>query len=384
MHKENKITFVMLWHISERGGGAEVQANYLAQELVERGYVVSYICQTINSNKVNTTSIDNGVKIHWLKTASKFIWLNNKTYLKTLQLIAPDIIIQRNSSPILWASARFSKKTSAKLIWICTDNLAPFRAFLTKRYKTKNDKKKLGIIKYSVFYISALFSDKLRNLAMKQVDFAFSQNEFQKENIKNNFSLDSFKMISGHPLSNNQKSILDRYENKTILWCANLGSHKRPELFIELASKMIKTDYQFVLVGGHADKNYLNELFQNVPHNLKVTGHLSFSEALSYFDEASVLINTSISEGFSNTYIQSWLRGIPTIVFGADPDDVIVDNNLGFNVDTIQNAEDKLSILLNDKLLYSDISYNAEQYAKKNHTISTMTDHFINTLSKNL
>ena len=41
MHKDHKITFVMLWHISERGGGAEVQANYLAQELAERGYNVS-------------------------------------------------------------------------------------------------------------------------------------------------------------------------------------------------------------------------------------------------------------------------------------------------------------------------------------------------------
>ena len=28
------IMFVQLYHISEAGGGAEVQANYLAQELV--------------------------------------------------------------------------------------------------------------------------------------------------------------------------------------------------------------------------------------------------------------------------------------------------------------------------------------------------------------
>ena len=81
MHKEHKITFVMLWHISERGGGAEVQANYLAQELAERGYNVSYICQTTKANKVNTTSIVNGVNVLWLKPANKFVWLNCKVPL---------------------------------------------------------------------------------------------------------------------------------------------------------------------------------------------------------------------------------------------------------------------------------------------------------------
>ena len=33
----------MPWHISERGGGAEVQSNYLAIELVNRGFEVHYM-----------------------------------------------------------------------------------------------------------------------------------------------------------------------------------------------------------------------------------------------------------------------------------------------------------------------------------------------------
>ena len=47
------IAFVMPWHISERGGGAEVQANFLAQELGLRGYDVSYVCQTITGSDVD-------------------------------------------------------------------------------------------------------------------------------------------------------------------------------------------------------------------------------------------------------------------------------------------------------------------------------------------
>ena len=48
-----KIAIVMPWHISERGGGAEVQANFIADVLSSTNFQVSYICQTINSNKIN-------------------------------------------------------------------------------------------------------------------------------------------------------------------------------------------------------------------------------------------------------------------------------------------------------------------------------------------
>jgi len=47
-----KICFVMPWHITERGGGAEVQANYLSRELVNRGFSVYYICQSTNKNLI--------------------------------------------------------------------------------------------------------------------------------------------------------------------------------------------------------------------------------------------------------------------------------------------------------------------------------------------
>lgn len=376
----------MLWHISERGGGAEVQANYLAQELVERGYSVSYICQTTKSSKVNTTTVVSGVKVYWLKPAKKFIWSNNKAYFKALKLMAPEIIIQRNSSPILWASAKYSKKSSAKLIWVCSDNLAPFYDFFTKRYKARNTIKELGRLKYSVFCLNAIISDKLRNLAMNGVNMAFSQNEFQKLKIKKNFGLDSFKMISGHPLPSKTPEQLKNETVKNILWCANWGKHKRPELFVELARKMVGSDYNFIMIGGHSDQQYVNRLLKNCPKNLKVTGQLSFQEALSYFNQASLFVNTSTpdGDGFPNTFIQSWLRGVPVLSFGFNPDQVITDNNLGYIVKSVEQAVSTCPQILDNEEDYVKLSQNVFDYANTNHTIKVMTDHFLNTLSKNL
>ena len=49
--KKSTFAFVMHWHIDEKGGGAEVQAKFLAVELSKRGYKVDYICQTENKKK---------------------------------------------------------------------------------------------------------------------------------------------------------------------------------------------------------------------------------------------------------------------------------------------------------------------------------------------
>jgi len=67
--------------------------------------------------------------------------------------------------------------------------------------------------------------------------------------------------------------------------------------------------------------------------NLDFLGFQPFEKADHYFKQAKVFINTSLHEGFPNTFLQAWSRGIPVISF-VDPDDVIQKNNLGAVVRT--------------------------------------------------
>ena len=94
-----------------------------------------------------------------------------------------------------------------------------------------------------------------------------------------------------------------------------------------------------------------------------------------------LLVNTSISEGFSNTYIQAWLRGVPTLVFGADPDKTITKNQLGYCVQTVDEAQEKICQLMQDQQLYAAISNNCLQYANNHFTVEIMTDNFLNVLA---
>ncbi|GAA4313700.1 hypothetical protein GCM10023115_29640 [Pontixanthobacter gangjinensis] len=369
--------FIQQNHISERGGGAEVQALYLSQQLAKSGFIVNYICRSISSQKAFTKSIIDDVVVHWLPNKPLHSIANLRLIYKTLVKIDPDYIVERMSSSF-GLSAILYKNDHQKFIWICTDNNAP------RRFKNiRNSFQKLNFAKIVYNFPASLSSDFARQIAIKYADVAFTQNNVQENILLQQFGKKSQRMVSGHPRPEVVIQPEKRFHLRTVLWCGNLGSHKRPELFIELARIFEKSDLKFLMVGGHSDVSYCKSLFKNKPSNLDLTGQVSFGKALEYFDEAAILINTSTSEGFSNTYIQAWLRGIPTIVMGADPDNVIEKNNLGYDIDTIEAAAKKISLLLGEEDAYSAISKNVQSYANLNHTIEVMVENFLRQINEN-
>ena len=370
----------MPFHISERGGGAEVQADYLGQELAQRGFDVNYLCQTIQREKVGTTAEIGNLHVHWLKQSGRLQWIDQNKYYKALEKLKPDLVIQRLSSNVTFVTGRYCRKNNAIFVWICTDNLSPYRDHSVRSFKQRFDLKNTLLIKYFIFLFSNRIIDYYRDRGMKYVDLAFTQNDFQAEVLEREFGLSSHRMISGHPVPDKTTSVEERWGNKIILWCGNLGMYKRPELFVQLAERMMDSGFNFVMVGGHSDSEYVNGLFANAPSNLEYTGQVSLNNSLQWFDKAAILVNTSVSEGFSNTYIQAWMRGVPVIVFGADPDQIIRKNKLGFDVNTIVEAEEVIMALTGNSGLYNQYSERCLYYARDRHTTKNMGDYFLGIL----
>ena len=362
--------FVQMYHISERGGGAEVQANFLAQELARQGHDVHYICKA-DSNAQRSVLMGE-IKVHFIGNLSGYSAISLHLIYNHIINIKPDFIVERMSSYFAAAILKAKKQINFKYIWICTDNESALP------YKTMwNYIRKLPLHKAIYILPRAFIIDVVRTRAILNAEIRFTQNNIQKKRLTRYFGVTSNQMISGHPTENiDSLSVSSKFQNRVVIWCGNLGRHKRPELFIALAKLAQKRNYKFILIGGHANKKYKESLFSFCPDNITKTGQLSYEEALTYFDSASIFVNTSWSEGFSNTYIQAWLRGVPTIVFGSDPDNIIRDKQLGFDVKSVQEALGKLDELLNDQDIYRKFSLRVENYARENHTIELMTENF--------
>jgi glycosyltransferase involved in cell wall biosynthesis len=105
-----------------------------------------------------------------------------------------------------------------------------------------------------------------------------------------------------------------------VLWVGAIRALKAPEVFVEIARR--HPSYKFKMVGGadHQDPGgqafflRIKELASGIP-NLEFVGHVPYREVGRHFDGASVLVNTSPAEGFPNTFLQAWIRGIPTLSF---------------------------------------------------------------------
>jgi glycosyltransferase involved in cell wall biosynthesis len=376
IQKKKSFCFVMPWHYLERGGGAEMQAWLIAMELVKLGYNVSYICKT--ETKTQQTIL-NGVNLETFKTKSKHPWAGFKQYKQLLTKHSPDVIVQRLSSPVTLAIAKYCRKNGASFVWMCSDDKAPSRRM--HRNKVNQNSSIKGYKKIFAYWLATI-NDGLRNRGMKRVDFAFTQNSFQAKMLIQEFGLVSNRIKSGHPIPSENITVEEKLKEKIVLWIANLADRKQPEKFLELAKYLSETDLRFVMIGGKQNKQYIESLLAKAPKNLEYLGHLPYSDTLNWYNKACIFVNTSKehTEGFPNTYIQAWHAGTPVATLNTDPDGIIQKSNLGIVESDINIMANKLKSILTEPSQYESLSHQVRKYSHAHFTPKKIVQEFLHTL----
>jgi len=372
----------MPFHIMEmRGGGAEVQAWILAKELSRRGFDVHYVAMSVRG-KAGTSERVNGVTLHWLPYREHLRWVQSGKWYRALKEIDPDLVIQRMSSETTGVIGLYVRCHKKAFSWICTGDSMPRRWLYVSRQVEANRAKAPGAVKSLVFLADAAVRDVMRQLGMRCLTHAFTQNEAQRRSLKAAFGLESIRLPSGHEPPRGFSDAEWRRREAIVFWAGTLGPMKRPELFGELARRFEGREVRFVLAGDHADAAYRERVVAALPGNVEWLGRVPFEETLAWFDRAAVLVNTSPEggEGFPNTFIQAWLRGVPVLTMGVDPDGIIHEHDLGDVARTVDELAAHLSHLLGDPLGYLRIAENVAAFARERFTVERVADCFLDAL----
>jgi len=167
-----------------------------------------------------------------------------------------------------------------------------------------------------------------------------------------------------------------------VLWVSNLQPVKRPELALELARRM--PDVRFTLAGGPMPhfQAYYEDVLEAAARlkNVTVAGLVRYADIGSYFDRARVFLNTSSVEGFPNTFLQSWARGVPVVSF-FDPDGLVQKRQLGWTANSLEDMREAIAGLFADEARREEAGKRARAFARAEFTPSAVAGRYLELLS---
>jgi glycosyltransferase involved in cell wall biosynthesis len=117
-------------------------------------------------------------------------------------------------------------------------------------------------------------------------------------------------------------------------------------------------------------KELLDSMSQQT--NFSYLGQIEQTEVNNLIANSDVFVNTSVSEGFANTFIQSWLRGIPVLSMHVDPSQLIKQRQLGIVAPTVRKMKSSIELLLEYPEIFEAMGDKARVYAEANHGLKNI------------
>jgi len=337
-----------------RIGGESVQQTLLAREFVRSGYDVRMI--VIDHGQPDGEVID-GIKV--------FKTYDPKAGLPGLRFVHPRATgvlraLQRADADIYYQSC--AGVLTGYVAWHCKRNTRKFVFRVASDTDCIPGEQLIGFWR----------DRKLYEYGLKRADLILTQSQKQVALLEHNYNLKStfMNMVVEAPSAN-----LGSSEGIDVLWVSNLRPLKRPDIFIELAQKL--PQHRFVMIGGPCPRldDYYGDIEKQAGavENVEFLGPIPYNEIGRYFSSAKLFVNTSETEGFPNTFLQSWIHGVPVVSF-FDPDDIIEKKGLGSSPEDLTEMAQVVEDLMSNDDKRREFSRRAKEFALENHSPQSILD----------
>ncbi len=356
MIKKIKVCFVQAYGYSvfnpqskAKIGGAEVDLYNIATELAkDKKFDVSFLVADFGQKELEIYNNVKVIKSHsQTKTLKNYVFSFINFYRRIIEINA-DIYLTANLSKYVGLT-NFYCLLFNKIHVHRTEH----QDQVNKKTLLKNIAK--GKIKYLAFLLGFI-----------NVDHIVVQNEEDRVTLKKTFNFPSTVIKNSYIIekrANDKKDI--------VLWVARGEHWKRPEFFIKLANAFPTYNFVMIMPIGN-DRQYFYKIKEEAGKlkNLKFIPGVPFSEVKTFYKSARVFVNTSLAEGFPNSFNQAMNSGTPLLSLKINPDDFIQKNQVGIYChDNFNELKKGLNVLLNDKVEWNKFSQNSYDYVKKEMNI---------------
>lgn len=210
---------------------------------------------------------------------------------------------------------------------------------------------------------------------LRQADRIISQTEFQRSVLHDEYGLDStvIRSCAVDPLGGTAEAPRTAGPRR-LLWVGRFSREKRLGLLLDLAERLPRLMFDVVGQANaeSAEAYEWQERAQRMP-NVTMHGYVPSARMGAFYAGAAALICTSLAEGFPNTFLEAWSRGVPVITT-VDPDGLVSEHGLGLVIDSAAEATAAVGAFADDLARIEACGERARRHFVTHHGIASAVE----------
>ncbi len=367
-------------------GGAELRALTFADGLAERSFVVHFLlaqapcpATDVRGIRLHTRETLSGQSLRQhsrLATWERHVYRVTRPVKRVARSLAGRLLhvpgcdevvdripaetlllfgVRNDTAALVRAANRCGKRS---IVFVTTD-----RTLADMRRHGRRDRGAYGELGWCVRYALSHASQVVAQTSHQRRHLALQLHR-PVQQIDNPFPL-SYPPANGTRRSND-RSIRSPH-GPFVLWVGRADTFsKRADLCLAVARKL--PAIPFLLVMNPQQQNVYDALLRDLPINVRVVPRVPPVAMKEYFQQASLLLNTSQTEGFPNTFLEAASAGVPIVSWRVDPDGMLGRHGCGRVAGgCLTRVGQLVESLWRQPMLRDQIGRRARQYVRERH-----------------